>query len=58
MVLDVLQVGEGAAELPAVDGLGGLARVLVGDAEVGAPGAGALGGLEVGGGVADLMGEK
>lgn len=57
VALDVLEVGEGAAELPAVDGLGGLAGVLVRDAEVGAARAGGLGRLDVGGGVADLEGE-
>lgn len=36
LVLDVLEVFAGAAELPAVDGLGGLARVLEGNPEVGA----------------------
>lgn len=50
----VLQVGGGALELPAIDGLGGFSRVLEGDAEVGAAGAGGLRGLEVGGCVADL----
>lgn len=51
---DILEVGDGAGDFPAVDGLGGLAGVLVGDTEVGAARAGGLGGLEVGGGVADL----
>lgn len=55
---DVVQVGDGALELPAVDGLGGLARVLEGDAEVGAAGAGGFGGFDVGGCVADLGGGK
>jgi hypothetical protein len=54
VALDILEVGDGAGKLPAVDGLGGLAGVLVGDAEVGAAGARRLGWLEVGGGVADL----
>ena len=58
MALDVLEVGEGASELPAVDGLGGLASVLVRDTEVGAAGARGLGRLDVGGGVADLGGRK
>lgn len=34
--LHILEVGEGALELPAVDGLGGFAGVLEGDTEVGA----------------------
>lgn len=34
LVLDVLEVGGGARELPSVDGLGGLASVLEGDPEV------------------------
>lgn len=55
MALHILEVGEGAGDLPAVDGLGGLAGVLVGDTEVGAAGACGLRGLEVGGCVADLM---
>ena len=46
MLLDVLEELEGAVELPAIDGLRRLARVLVGDAEVGAPGAGALAALD------------
>lgn len=54
VVLDVLEVGHGAGEFPAVDGLGGLTSVLEGDAQVGAPGARGLAGLDVGGGVADL----
>lgn len=57
MALDVLEVGERAGELPAVDGLSSLARVLVRDTEVGAARAGGLGGLEVGGGVSDLVEE-
>ena len=54
VLLDVLEEGDSALELPAVDGLGSLARVLVGDTQVRAPGAGALRGFDVGGGVADL----
>ena len=53
--LDVLEVLEGAGDLPAVDGLGGLAGVLERDTEVGAASAGALGGLDFGGGVTDLL---
>lgn len=54
VVLDVLEVGQGAAELPAIDGLGRLAGVLEGDTEVGAASARALGRVDVGGCVADL----
>lgn len=52
---DVLEEGDGTVELPAVDGLGGLASVLEGDAEVLAAGAGRLGGRNLGGGVATLF---
>ena len=54
LVLDILEVGEGALELPAVDGLRGLAGVLERDTEVGAASAGALCGLEVRRSVSDL----
>lgn len=54
LLLDILEVLEGAVELPAVDGLGGFPGVLEGNAEVGAAGASALRGLDVGGSVADL----
>lgn len=55
VLLDILEECDGALQLPAVDGLGSLAGVLVGNAQVGAAGAGALRGLDVGGGVADLQ---
>ena len=55
MVLHILKVGDGAAQLPAVNGLRGLARVLVGDAKVGTTGARGFGGFEVGGCVANLL---
>lgn len=55
MALDVLEVLEGAGDLPAVDGLGGLAGVLERNTEVGAARAGGLGRLDVGGGVTDLL---
>ena len=58
MVLDIVEVGEGALQLPAVDGLGGFAGVLEGAAEVGAPGARGFGGFDVGGCVADLEVKK
>lgn len=51
---DILEVLGGTVELPAVDGLGGLAGVLEGDTEVGATSASALRGVDVGGSVADL----
>ena len=52
--LDVLEVLEGAGDLPAVDGLGGLAGVLERNTEVGTASAGGLGRLDFGGGVTDL----
>jgi hypothetical protein len=54
VVLDIFEVGEGALEFPAVDGLGGFAGVLEGAAEVGATSARRFGGFKVGGCVADL----
>ena len=42
VVNDVAEVGEGALQLPAIDGLGGLAGVFERDAEVGASCAGGL----------------
>lgn len=57
MRLDVLEESDGALELPAVDGLGGLAGVLERAAEVGTAGAGRLRGLDLGGGVTDLFRE-
>ena len=54
VVLNIVEVGEGAGELPAVDSLGSLAGVLEGDTEVGATSARRFGGLEVGGCVSDL----
>lgn len=55
MADDIVQVGDGALELPAVDGLGGFTGVFEGDAEVGAAGAGGFGWLELGCCVADLL---
>lgn len=55
MRLDVLEVLEGAGDLPAVDGLGGLAGVLERNTEVGTASAGGLGRLDFGGGVTDLL---
>jgi len=54
VVLDVLEVLEGTGDLPAVDGLSGLAGVLERDTEVGTASAGALGVLDFGSGVTDL----
>lgn len=51
---DVVQVGFGALELPAVDGLGGFTGIFEGDTEVGAASASGFGGLELGCCVADL----
>ena len=51
---DVVEVGQSLLQLHAVDGLGGLAGVLEADAEVRAPGAGALSVLDLLGGVTDL----
>lgn len=55
MGLDVLKVLDGALELPSIDGLGGLAGVLERNTKVGAPGAGRLAVLNLGGSVTDLM---
>ena len=54
----VLEEGDGAGEFPAVDGLGGLAGVFEGGAQVGAPGAGGFARVEVRGCVADLRGRR
>lgn len=51
---DIVQVGDGALEFPAIDGLGGFACILEGDTEVGASSAGGFGWLKLGGCVADL----
>ena len=52
--LDVLKESDGALELPAVDGLGGLTGVLERNPEVGTAGAGRLRGLDLSRGVSDL----
>ena len=54
MLLDVLEELDGAVQLPAVDGLGGLPGVLEGDTQVSTAGAGRLGALDLGGGVSNL----
>ena len=56
--LHIVEVGEGALQFPAVDGLGGFAGVFEGAAEVGAPGPRGFAWLEVGGCVADLVVEE
>ena len=58
MLLDVLEELQGAVQLPAVDGLGGLPGVLERNAEVGTAGAGRLGALDLGGGVSNLRVER
>lgn len=55
VLLDILEESKGALELPAVDGLGGLASVLERNTEVGTAGAGRLGGLNFLGGVTNLQ---
>lgn len=57
MTDDVVQVSDGALELPAIDGLGGFTGVFEGDTEVAAASAGGFGGLELGCCVADLWRE-
>jgi hypothetical protein len=47
VLLDVLKEGNSTLQLPAVDGLGGLAGVLEGNTEVGTAGAGRLGGFDL-----------
>jgi hypothetical protein len=51
---NIAEVGQGAVEFPAVDGLGGLARVLERDTEVGTASAGALCVVKAGCSVANL----
>ena len=55
---DIVQVSDGALELPAVDGLGGFTGVFEGDAEVGAAGAGGFCGFDLCCCVADLEREE
>jgi hypothetical protein len=55
VLLHVLEEGNSTLELPAVDGLGGLAGVLEGDTEVGTAGAGRLGGLDLSRGVSNHL---
>lgn len=58
LLLDVLEELDSALELPAVDGLGGLAGVLEGHTQVGTAGAGRLGRNDLGGSVPNLFGAK
>lgn len=58
LLLDVLKELDGALQLPAVDGLGGLAGVLKRNSEVGTAGLGRLGGRDLGGSVANLWVER
>lgn len=58
LLLDVLKELDGALQLPAVDGLGGLAGVLERNSEVGTAGLGRLGGRDLGGSVANLWVER
>lgn len=55
LLADVLEEGDGAGQLPAVDSLSGLTGVLERNPEVGAAGAGGLARLDLGGGVANLQ---
>lgn len=54
VLFHILEVADSAAELPPVDGLCSLARILEGDAEIGTTGAGRLGRFDGGGSVAYL----
>lgn len=58
VLLDVLEEGDGAGQLPAVDGLGGLTGVLERDTQVLAAGASRLGGRNLGGGVSNLFHQR
>ena len=53
---DIAQVRKSAVEFPAVDGLGGFARIFEGHTEVGTASAGRFARLDLGGCVADLEG--
>ena len=58
VLLHILQEGNSALKLPAVDGLSRLAGVLEGDSQVGTAGAGRLGGLDLGRGVSNLAARR
>ena len=55
VLFDILEKGDGALELPAVDGLRGLAGILERGSEVGTAGAGRLGGLDLSCSVTSLV---
>lgn len=55
LLLDILKESDRTTQLPAVDGLGGLAGVLERNTEVGTAGAGRLGGSDLGGSVPNLF---
>lgn len=55
VLLDVLEEGNSALQLPAIDGLSSLARVLEGHSQIGTAGAGRLRGLNLGRGVSNLF---
>jgi hypothetical protein len=55
VLLHILEESNSALQLPAVDGLSGLAGVLEGNSQVGTAGAGRLGGLDLGRGVSNLF---
>jgi len=57
VLLNVLEEGNSALKLPAVDGLGGLASVLEGHSEIGTASAGRLRGLDLGGSVSNHLGD-
>lgn len=58
VLLHILEEGDSASQLPAIDGLGSFPRVLERHAEVRAAGAGRLGGMDLGRSVSDLEGNQ
>ncbi|KAK5627297.1 hypothetical protein RRF57_003012 [Xylaria bambusicola] len=58
LLLDVLEELDGPGQLPAIDGLSGLAGVLEGNSEVGTAGASRLRGLDLSGSVSNLYSKK
>jgi hypothetical protein len=58
VLLYVLEELDGAFQLPAIDSLGGLTRVLEGNTEIGTSGAGTLCWVDLGGGVSNLCRES
>lgn len=55
VLLDVLEVSQRLLQVPAVDGLGGFARVLEADAQIAAAGSRGLGRFDGRASVADLL---